>query len=449
MKKKQKYVCSNCGFEDMVWSGKCSNCGEWGTMEEFVEVSNQTGKKSQIKKARPLKDVEVDSSSRLVSTIEEFNRVLGGGLVRDSVSILTAKPGSGKSTLLLELSKDYSEKGLKVLYISGEESESQIKSRAERIMDKIPENIWLLSTTSMDNGISVINDLDPDIVFVDSIQTLSLSEYPSRPGSPVQTVECTNALVEIAKNKERPRAIIMIGHMTKADEMAGLRTLEHMVDTVLFLQSDMNEDLRILVSTKNRFGRTGEIGIFKMGEDGMKEVKNPSEEFLSSRKDLVVGSAIGLLKEGSRYIALEIESLISTAFQAYPIRLSESMNKDRLSTLVAIIEQRASIPLYDKNVIVKTVGGMKLSHQDSDLAVLMSIVSSALNKAIDPKTAFLAEVGLTGELKSVRQLEQRLNELKRLGFKKAYYFGPKIELEDFEAICLDNLSQVIKHVFNN
>lgn len=454
MKKKIEYVCSECGEKYLTWAGKCSNCGQWGTIEErdFIQTpSSKTITKAQINniEVKKLNEIEVGTNDRYLSGISEFDRVLGGGLVKDSISILTAKPGSGKSTLLLELAYSYAKKGIKILYVSGEESASQIKERAMRIMPEILENIWILSTNSMDEALVSIENIDPDMVFFDSIQTLTLAEFTSRTGSPIQTVECTNKILEISKNPKRPRASIIIGHMTKADEMAGLRTLEHMVDTVLYLQSDMEEDLRILSANKNRFGSTGEIGIFRMGEKGLKEVKDPSKEFTTLRKEGVSGSALSLVKEGTRHIAVEIESLVSPSFQAYPFRISESMKKDRLNTLIAILEQRAGIKLYDQNVIIKTTGGLNLRQQDSDLAILISIASSALNKPVPQGTVFLAEVGLTGELKAVRLLDQRIEELERLGYKSVFCYGSGKEekIGNITKYPMKNIKEVIGKIF--
>lgn len=453
MAKKTGYKCTSCGKTYLAWEGKCSNCGEWGTIEEYqIDKSEEKRKKSKkgSSSAQKLKDIKTGENQRFITGIGEFDRVLGGGIVKDSVSILTAKPGSGKSTMLLELARAFAGTNMKILYVSGEESSSQIKSRAVRMMDELPDNIWILSTNSMDEALDAVTDVDPDLVFFDSIQTFSLEEYSSRQGSPIQTVESTNKILEICKNNTRPRAAILIGHMTKADEMAGLRTLEHMVDTVLYLQSDLDEDLRILSSSKNRFGSTGEIGIFKMGERGLSQVKDSSKEFISQRDTEIAGSSLAMVKEGSRHLAVEIESLVSQSFQAYPIRIAQSLNKDRLNTLVAILEQRAGIQLYDKNVIVKTTGGLSLRQLDSDLGILMSIVSSSLNKAIDPSTVFLAEVGLTGELKGVKQLNQRLEELKRLGYKRAFYSGRgQVQKDkDFEAYGLRHIQDVIKVLFS-
>lgn len=450
MKSKKIFRCKECDYETISWTGKCPNCESWGTLKEVEVVENKTtGKKNEkTKTATKLKDVVIDSSKRIITSMGELNRVLGGGIVRDSVTILTARPGAGKSTLFLEMSYDLASKNIKVLYISGEESESQIKSRALRTMDEIPSNIWIVSTTSMDNAVENIKSINPDVIFLDSIQTFTLSEYTSRAGSPVQTVECANVLVDIAKNKDNPKAVFMIGHMTKADEMAGLRTLEHLVDTVIYLEGEVDEPLRVLMATKNRFGRTGEIGLFNMAENGIKEIEDISKHFVTERESLVPGSSLSMIKEGSRMMVVEIESLVSKSFLPYPTRIGDSLRKDQLNTLISILEQRGGINLYDKNVIIKTTGGIRLSEQSVNLAIIMSIVSAAYNKGIDNKTVFIAEVGLTGELKRVPQIENRIEELARLGYKKVYTYKGNIKSKGkMEVVQCSSLNEVINDVF--
>lgn len=454
MKKKTIYKCKECGYESISWAGKCPNCNKWGSLKEEDVIENKSNSnisknRDSIKKAKRLKDIKLDSSKRILMNIGELNRVLGGGLVRDSVTILTARPGAGKSTLLLEMANDLSKLGVSVLYISGEESESQIKARAMRTMDKIPENIWIVSTTSMDIALENINIINPDIIFLDSIQTFTLSEYTSRAGSPVQTIECANRLVDIAKNIENPKAVVMIGHMTKADEMAGLRTLEHLVDTVLYLEGEIDESLRVLMSTKNRFGRTGEIGLFNMDEDGIKEIKDISGYFVTEREEVVPGSALAMIKEGSRMMVVEIESLVSKSFTPYPTRIGDSLRKDQLNTLISILEERANMNLFDKNVILKTTGGLKLSEQSVNLAIIMSVVSAIKNIGIDSRTVFIAEVGLTGELKRVPQIENRLMELSRLGYKDVYTCKLNIDKSKYDLNIHEcrTLIDVINEVF--
>lgn len=453
-KVKKAYECVECGHTQGVWAGQCPQCKKWGTMHEVV-VEKSSASKSVVvedKNAKKLKSISLDASERIKSSYAEFDRAVGGGLVRDSVSILTARPGAGKSTLLLQLSKSYADLGLKVIYISGEESESQIKSRADRIMnDSLPENVWILSTNSMDLAIKEIKKIDADIVFLDSIQTFSLAEFDNKAGSPTQTIEVSNKAVEIAKDFNRKRAVIMIGHMTKKGEMAGLRTLEHLVDTVLILDGESEEDLRVLTSSKNRFGRTGEIGLFSMDEDGLNEITNPSQYFITERSEEIEGSAISVTKEGSRLLEVEIESLVSKSFMPYPQRIGDSLRRDDLNTLISILQERAGLNLFDYNVIIKTTGGLKLSEPSVNLAIMISIASSLMKKPVSDKYVFIAEVGLTGELKKVPQIKQRLKEIERLGYKKAFVARNSVDDKDFkdlEVIQYANISQVIKDVLN-
>lgn len=379
---------------------------------------------------------------------------MGGGIVKDSITIITARPGAGKSTLLLQVADALADKGNKVIYASGEESDSQIKNRADRILDKIHENIWVVQETSMNNVVEAVNEIQPDLVIIDSIQTFTMEEFlPARAGSPTQTMECANELLRIAKDDVSPRAVIIVGQMTKADELAGLRALEHLVDTVLIIEADNDEELRGLLSSKNRFGSTGETGFFQMSERGMVSIDNPSEFFMTKREDdeIVSGSTLTVIKEGSRAIITEIESLVSKTFTPYPTRIGETLGKDKLNTLISILEQRGGINLYDKNVIIKTTGGMKIREQGINLAVIMSIVSSVKEKGIRSDVAFIADVGLTGELKKVPSLESRVKELARMGFKKVYVakdsFPKAVKFDDIQVRSLKTLNQVICDVF--
>ena len=323
-----------------------------------------------------------DKDIRFITGIKELNRVLGGGVVKDSVNILTARPGCGKSTLLLQLALDFARKKIKTLYISAEESALQIKSRANRITKDIPDDIFIHSTTIMDDAIKSIKKTDAEIIILDSIQTVTLNEFTARAASPTQTVECISKLVTLAKDPNKKRAVFIVCHMTKQDEMAGLRTLEHMVDSVLLLEGQSDDSLRTLTSTKNRFGRTGEVGLFKMEENGLLEIENPSEFFVTKREKDICASALSVVKEGSRMLVVEVESLVSKSFTNYPIRIGDSLKKDQLNTLISILEQRAGFNLYDRNVILKVTGGLSITEQAVNLAVIVSIVSSILNKPI-------------------------------------------------------------------
>lgn len=458
IKIKTYFKCSNCGYEASKWVGCCPECNKWNTLEEkTTEVKKNKSSSSPrvTKKIAQLTDIKATNSDRILTGINEFNRVMGGGIVKDSITIITAKPGAGKSTLLLQVAGDVASKGLKVLYASGEESESQIKNRADRLFDKIEKGVWVYSDNSMDNVLEVVRQIDPDLVIVDSIQTFVLEEFPgSRAGSPTQTMECANELLKLAKDPLRPRAVFLVGQMNKSEEIAGLRALEHLVDTVLILDGDNEEELRGLSVSKNRFGSTWERGYFSMTENGLVSIDNPSEYFMTSRgeNEKVSGSALTVVKDGSRPIIVEIESLVSKTFTPYPSRIGECVRREQLSTLISILEQRGKISLYDKDVVIKTTGGLKFKEQTVNLAIIMSIVSSVLDKEIPNDTAFIADVGLTGELKKVPSLELRIRELDRRGFKRAYVakntIARNLKIKNVEVVELKLIQDVIKHVFN-
>jgi DNA repair protein RadA/Sms len=459
MKNKVVYRCSNCGYESVKWIGRCPNCDTWNSFQETIvelkqKLDNTIRLASDKKPIKKLADVISNNSDRIVTSINEFNRVMGGGVVKDSITIITARPGAGKSTLLLQVAEDIASKGHNVVYASGEESDSQIKNRADRILNKINNNIWIVSDTSMNNVVSSINEINPDLIIIDSIQTFTLDEYlPSRAGSPTQTMECANELLKMAKNNNRPRAVIIVGQMTKNDEIAGLRALEHLVDTVLVIEGNSEEELRGLLATKNRFGGTGEMGFFTMSERGMVSIDNPSEFFMTKRDEgeTIAGSALTVIREGSRPIIVEIESLVSNSFTPYPSRIGENLGRDKLNTLISILEQRGGINLFNKNVVIKTTGGLKLREQAINLSVLMSIASSVYNKGINNNIVFISDVGLTGELKKVPSLEVRIRELDRMGFKKVYVaknsFTRAVKFNNIEVIELKTLYEVINHIF--
>ncbi|MBR4015716.1 MAG: DNA repair protein RadA [Anaerotignum sp.] len=453
MKTKTIYQCTECGYKSPKWSGKCPNCGEWNSFREIEERKEGKGTAAVKPSLSRLKEVQTGNDQRLLTGITEFDRVMGGGIVRDSVTIITSPPGGGKSTLSLMAASALAKQGYRILYASGEESDSQIKNRAERILERIEENIWILADTSMDAVLAAIGEIDADLIILDSIQTFTLAEFlPSRAGNPTQTMECASALVQQAKNKARPRAALVIGQMNKSDEIAGLRALEHLVDTVLVLEGEGADELRCLVATKNRFGSTGEMGFFTMTETGLASIDNPSEYFVTKRRkgDMVSGSAITVLKEGSRPVIAEIESLVSASFTPYPSRISEAMKKDTLNTLLSILEQRGGIKLYDKNVVMKTTGGLYLKEQAANLAALMSIASSYYDRSIPADWAFIADVGLTGELKRVPSMESRVKELDRMGFAKVFIPAGgmrQIPLERMEVVEVKSLSQLLGMVF--
>lgn len=457
MAKRHRYVCTVCGHEESGWVGKCPACDSWGTMEETVvdtrmsrSTSLAAGAKRSGDRAKPLPEVEVSATARIDTGMAELDRVLGGGLVPDSVTMLTAQPGAGKSTLLLQVAGKLAEQGIRSLYASGEESTAQIKARALRILPEQSDLIYLISTNSMDQVLAEVRRIKPAVLFVDSVQTLALEALQQRQGTPTQTVQVTAALVDLCKQADQPMAAFLIGHMTKGDEMAGLRTLEHLVDTVIYLDNDGDEALRLLRSTKNRFGYTGEIGLFRMEADGLEELSEPDSFFLTDRAVPVAGSAVALQKEGSRMIPIEIEALVSPSYTLYPNRIAESLRKDTLNTLISILEEKAGCNLSSKNVVIKATGGLSISEKSCDLATIVAIASALRHAAVPPKTAFLAEVGLTGELKAVRELERRIVELSRLGFETVYITDQTRLSKRFDRIrtvgC-HTLNEVLEKIF--
>ncbi len=456
MKIKTSYVCNECGYKSAKWLGKCPECGNWNTFEESeTEIKKTSSKKtvSKRKTATRLSDVKVNNSDRIITKINEFNRITGGGIVRDSVMIITSPPGGGKSTLTLTIANDIATQGMKVVYATGEESESQIRSRADRILDSINENVWIISDTNMNSVIDAVNTIEPDFLVIDSIQTFALEELlPARAGNPAQTMECAAEVVRIAKSGKKPCASIIIGQMNKNDEIAGLRSLEHLVDAVFVMEGDSENELRSITATKNRFGSTGEMGFFSMTEKGLVSIDNPSEFFVTQRdsKDAVSGSAITVIREGSRPIIAEIESLVSNSFTPYPSRIGEAIKREQLNTVISILEQRGGIDLFNKNVVIKATGGIKFKEPFVNLAIIVSIASSVYKKPVPSNFAFIADVGLTGELKKVPNLETRIKELYRMGFDKIFIAKGNIKKNDFkniEIVELKNLKDVLTLLF--
>lgn len=456
MATKVRYRCSACGHEATGWTGKCPVCDAWGTMEE-VEIKSTREKARSLKnpgeQAMPLPRVSVSEQERLDLGSGELNRVLGGGLVPDSVSMLTARPGAGKSTLLLQVAGRLAERGIRVLYASGEESAAQIRGRADRILPNISEEIFLMATSSLDAILDECGRLKPAVLMIDSIQTMALDAYAQRPGTPTQTVQCTAAIVDACKNPAHPMAAFVIGHVTKDEQMAGLRTLEHQVDTVLFLETGFSDALRMLRTTKNRFGYTDEVGLFRMGADGLSDMTDPYTLFLTRREKPVSGAAIALQKEGSRLMPIEIEALVSYASDQYPSRIGDSLKRDALNTLVSILEERVGYRLGNRNVVLKATGGLRMHEGMTDLAILVAIASAAEGWTVLGSDAFCAEVGLTGELKRTTEMERRIRELDRLGFQRVFIakehldIAKRLEKElDIRPICLETVRDVIQKI---
>ncbi len=413
------YTCQKCGAQSPKWMGKCSVCGEWNTyVEEIIEKKQSTGKLSvQISGNQPLtlENIEMVNTQRISVGIEEFNRVLGGGIVPGSLILLGGDPGIGKSTLALQLAMGLKEK--QILYISGEESLQQIKLRADRL-SKEKSNCLFLSETSLEHIVAHTDQIKPALLILDSIQTISTELLESSPGSVGQVRECTSAILKFAKKNNV--AVILIGHITKEGSLAGPKVLEHMVDTVLQFEGDTNYMYRILRSNKNRFGSTNELGIFEMRSNGLREITNPSEQLISKINEDVSGTAIAATVEGVRPFLIEIQALVSSAAYGTPQRSSTGFDLRRLNMLLAVLEKRAGFKLIAKDVFLNIAGGLKISDPASDLAVICSILSSNIDIAINHKICFAGEVGLTGEIRAVGRIEQRIAEAAKLGFNRIY-----------------------------
>jgi DNA repair protein RadA/Sms len=412
-KSKLKYICSNCGYESLRWIGKCPECESWNSfVEELVESGKKkhTTSKSVVAISR-INEIVATEEDRIKTNIEEFDRVLGGGLMPGSVVLLGGDPGIGKSTLAMQACANLK---APVLYVSGEESSKQIKLRAERL--KITSNdFYVMPETDLHTILDTIEKISPSVVVIDSIQTVALSELDNSPGTMTQIRECTAALMEEAKKKHF--CVIVIGHVTKEGLIAGPKILEHIVDTVIQFEGEHHHSFRILRAQKNRFGSTNEIGVFEMHEDGLVEVKNPSKLFLSERERKTSGSVVTSSIEGSRPILLEVQALVTPSNFGNPQRVATGFDYRRLAILLAVIEKRAGFRLSANNVFLNMAGGIRITEPAIDLAVCCSIASSLLDKVIDSETVIIGEVGLGGEVRSVGHIDKRIQEAEKLGFK--------------------------------
>ena len=420
-KVKTTFFCQNCGTQYSKWQGQCTACKEWNTIVEEViqkqEKSNWKTTASQVKRSsKPLKinDIDASQDARLDTIDQEFNRVLGGGIVPGSLTLLGGEPGIGKSTLLLQIALKLP---YKTLYVSGEESQKQIKMRAERIHPN-SENCYILTETKTQNIFKQIEALEPDIVVVDSIQTLHSDYIESSSGSISQIKECTTELIKFAKETATP--VILIGHITKDGHIAGPKILEHMVDTVLQFEGDRNHVFRILRANKNRFGSTNELGIYEMQGSGLREVSNPSEILISKKDEELSGNAIAATLEGMRPLMIEVQALVSTAVYGTPQRSATGFNAKRLNMLLAVLEKRAGFRLGTKDVFLNITGGITVDDPAIDLAVVAAILSSNEDVALQKDACFAAEVGLSGEIRPVQRVEQRILEAEKLGFSTIF-----------------------------
>lgn len=411
------FFCKECGYESSKWLGQCPGCREWNSfVEEPVVKKSTTAAKSHTVSSEPisLSGIELTDDERVHTRITELDRVLGGGIVPGSLILVGGDPGIGKSTLLLQVCKTLSDDQKKVLYISGEESLKQIKLRANRI-GEFTEDLKLLCETSLETIESSIRNLHPDVVVIDSIQTMYREDISSAPGSVSQVRESTNTLMQLAKSLTI--TIFIVGHVTKEGVVAGPRVLEHMVDTVLYFEGDRHASYRILRGVKNRFGSTNEIGVFEMQEAGLIEVMNPSEFMLNGRPDNATGSAVVCLMEGTRPLLLEIQALVCKTNFGLPRRTAAGTDYNRVNLLMAVLEKRIGLQLSECDAYVNIVGGIKVIEPALDLGIIMSLVSSYKNRCIDPKMIFFGEIGLSGELRAVSMAEQRVQEAQKLGFE--------------------------------
>lgn len=416
---KTSYICSECGFESPKWYGKCPSCGEWNTLNE--ELNSQQTKNSfsnsfsTVNQVLALDDICGENDERITTKIEEFDRVLGGGIVKGSLVLLSGDPGIGKSTILLQICQNLGSKGQKILYVSGEESANQIKLRAVRI-GVTTNNLFILSQTDLATIVECIKAEKPDIVIIDSIQTMVYEQVNSSAGSITQVRECTNVFMHTAKGLGIP--IFIVGHVNKDGAIAGPKVLEHIVDTVLYFEGERNYSYRILRGVKNRFGSTNEIGVFEMTADGLKEVLNPSLMMISGRPKNTSGTCVACVMEGTRPILAEVQGLVYATGFGTPRRMSTGFDYNRMSMLLAVLEKRAGYFFNNMDAYVNVVGGLKLDEPAADLTVALALVSSLKDKAVDDKTIAFGEVGLAGEIRAVNNCEQRIAEAKRLGFER-------------------------------
>ncbi|KAF0090968.1 MAG: DNA repair protein RadA [Fusobacteria bacterium] len=448
MKNKTHFVCNECGNQSGKWLGKCPVCSSWNSyIEEMNHDVADDKKKHSIKakeypKATLLEDVLIEDFRRVKTSNQEVDRVLGGGLVIGSLTLIAGDPGIGKSTLLMQLASSLGSEN-KVLYVSGEESARQIKMRVERL--GLPkENIYILAENNMDDICATINDIDPLYIIIDSIQTVYQNEMTGTPGSVGQVREATLTLMKIAKGQGR--SVLIVGHVTKSGNIAGPKVLEHMVDTVLYLEGEKDHSYRILRSAKNRFGSTQEIGVFEMGEEGLVEVINPSKYFLTHMSEVVPGSIIVPVIEGTRTLLLEIQSLTVDSSFPVPRRLSTGIDLNRIILLIAVLEKNMKLSMGKKDIYFNIVGGLKIEDRGLDLGVVIALISSLYNIPINKNVLVVGEIGLTGEIRTVSGLEQRIKESEKLGFEKIIVpktKGLKKANKNIEIIEVSNIKEAV------
>jgi len=445
-KKKTLFECQACGFQSPKWMGKCTGCGAWDTLVELnseqITFLKDTKSRNLVYnkiKAIPITDVKEDMIIRFTSGSRELDLVLGGGIVPSSLTLIGGSPGIGKSTLLLKIAGNLASMGRKILYVSGEESAGQIKMRGKRLGSN-HNNLYLLSEINLQSVISEIAETDYQFIVIDSIQTMYSEEIPSAAGSVTQVRNITFELMRIAKMQNIP--IFIIGHITKDGSIAGPRVLEHMVDTVLYFEGDTNSDLRLLRGFKNRFGSTNEVGIFEMNRDGIADAKSMAGKFFNKEK-LQSGSALTVIMEGSRPIIIEVQALVSEAY-GNPKRSSTGFDNSRLNMLLALLEKKLDLPLGTYDVFINISGGIKINEPSADLAIIASILSSYRDRELSTNTIFIGEVSLTGEVREVSGLSQRLKEIETQGFTKAIIPNKPIEDTNIKYFIADEVSKVVE-----
>ena len=416
---KVRYICQQCGYESAMQLGKCPNCGTFSSFTEEI-TTPQSEKHANLPtdniKAELLKDIELDKNTRITTNLSEFDRVLGGGLVQGSLILLAGDPGIGKSTLLLQTAGQLSQNNNKVLYVSAEESANQVKLRADRLGLKPNDNFFIYPQTSFEAIRSTVSETNPTLVIIDSIQAIYTQEVQTTAGSISQIRECCNFLMQIAKTKNI--TFIIVGHVTKEGSIAGPKVLEHMVDTVIQFEGDKNSDYRILRAIKNRFGNTSEVGIFEMQTEGLKEVKNPSELFLKEYSQAqAAGTAIIVTNEGSRPLLVEIQALVGATPYPSPRRVATGVDYNRLLQIIAVMEKRIGLSLSNKDVYLNVIGGMEIDEPAADLGIALAITGCARDISIKSDTAIIGEIGLSGEIRGVSNIEKRIAEAQNLGFK--------------------------------
>lgn len=427
-KSKIVYICSECGFESAKWYGKCPGCGEWNVMVEAIQEpasAKNSGSTARRSTARPIAIQEISTSEeeRYHTGLTELDRVLGGGIVKGSLILLSGDPGIGKSTILLQIC-EYLGKSLRILYVSGEESGKQIKLRASRL-GVSSENLYVMTETDIQYIVEEIRAEKPDIVMIDSIQTMNFTDLNSSPGSVVQVRECTNAIMRVAKALDIPT--ILVGHVNKDGAIAGPKVLEHIVDAVLYFEGDRHMAYRILRAVKNRYGSTNEIGVFNMGEHGLEQVDNPSMALLSGRPKNVSGTCVTCVMEGTRSVLAEIQGLATSSGYGNPRRMATGFDYNRMSLLLAVLEKRAGYYFSNLDAYVNVVGGLRLDEPAVDLAVAIALLSSLKDVVVNEDTIVFGEIGLAGELRSVTHVEARIAEASRMGFRKCIL--PKASLK--------------------